>query len=64
MKFAILSLVILPPALLLSTWVSMQIKLIHVRREPTEDEWRDALNNWVRMIRVVCLEIQKHKTKE
>jgi hypothetical protein len=67
MKFAIISLVLLPPILLLSAWVSMQIKLIPVRRETTEEdkeELRRALGYCVLCFQVLCLAIQKQNERK
>ncbi len=66
MKFAILILVLLPPALALSAWVSMKIKLIPPRREATEEEkeeLRKSLGLLVCYFRALCLEIEKQKGK-
>lgn len=62
MKFAILILVSLPPLLLLMAWISMQLKLIPVRREETEEEKRklaQTLQALVNLMRLRLLEIQK-----
>jgi hypothetical protein len=62
MKFAILILVSLPPLLLLMAWISMQLKLIPVRREATEEEKRklaQTLQALVNLMRLRLLEIQK-----
>ena len=62
MKFAILILVSLPPLLLLMAWISMQMKLIPVRREETEEEKRklaQTLQALVNLMRLRLLEIQK-----
>ena len=64
MKFAILILVSLPPLLLLMAWISMQLKLIPVRREETEEEKRKlalALQALVNLMRLRLLEIQKQR---
>jgi hypothetical protein len=61
-KFAILILVSLPPLLLLMAWISMQMKLIPVRREETEEEKRklaQTLQALVNLMRLRLLEIQK-----
>lgn len=66
MKFYILSLILLPPAFLLSAWVSMQIKLIPPRREATEsddEELRKTLGLLVCYVRAWCLAIEKQKGK-
>lgn len=47
MKFAILSLVALPPILLFSAWISMQIKSLPPPRMLNEEEMRRALNRAV-----------------
>ena len=62
MKFSILMLVSLPPLLLLMAWISMQLKLIPVRREETEEEKRklaQTLQALVNLMRLRLLEIQK-----
>ena len=64
MKFAILILVSLPPLLLLMAWISMQLKLIPVRREATEEEKRElaqTLQALVNLMRLRLLEIQKQR---
>ena len=64
MKFAILILVSLPPLLLLMAWISMQLKLIPVRREETEEEKRElalTLQALVNLMRFRLLEVQKQR---
>ena len=64
MKFAILILVSLPPLLLLMAWISMQLKLIPVRREETEEEKRElaqTLQALVNLMRLRLLEVQKQR---
>ena len=64
MKFVILILVSLHPLLLLMAWISMQLKLIPVRREETEEEKRElaqTLQALVNLMRLRLLEVQKQR---
>lgn len=59
MKFAILSLVLLPLVLILSAWVKMQFQLTGIRREPTEEELINMLKVSLIYTRNFALAIQK-----
>jgi len=63
MKFAIISLIMLPPVLLLSAYISMKIKT-QALYKPTDDDLHKLAQNAVCCVRALCIEIQKYEAKK
>ncbi len=62
-KFAVLSLVLLPPVLLLSAWASMQLRKAPPKREFGGPEDLAYLQRCVGAFRLLCLAIQEKESR-